>query len=235
MDTATFSAPRRSIVAAMLAHVPSDTGDGRFEEVIGDMYTGAGTCGFLASFALSAGGICDPRILNRPETETGATYHLGENISRLVGGAKQLGAWIEWSSTPPYGPSPGDILFLSGGKDENGNFLEHVCVFQSEERDGSGGVHWVTWDAGVTNAHGQQSAAERTREVDGRELVRNGLRRKLEGFVDIDLAVIACQQAGTYIDRGWPTPYADQLSSAAPLLLTIATLGGLAIAGAHYL
>jgi len=167
------------------AVVPSDIGDAKFTEIIGDppMYTegpNAGTtCGFLASYLLFELGVRDPRIVNRNDPESGLQYHISENISRLISGAKALGAWRDG----PHGIKPGDIFFISNGPSPT----EHVGVFRGQPDAG----HWDTADAGQTNSAGRQAARFQTRTFDGTNLGTLNGQKKIQGYVDIDALPIA--------------------------------------------
>lgn len=170
-------------------YVPSDIGDDRFGALIGDMYTegpGAGTtCGFLVSRLLFDLGVRDPRIVNRNDADSGLKYHIGENISRLVGGAKALGAWREGAE----GIKPGDIYFISNGPPAS----EHVGVFKRQLDD----THWETADAGQRNSEGRQAARFVTRTFDGSNLGTPNGQKVIQGYVDLDALPIAVPTPAT--------------------------------------
>src|SRR5262245_34519869 len=131
---------RRDDALAIIASVvPSDYGDPKFSKIIGDLYrespTSGTTCGYLVSYLLYELG-CRAPIVNRNDPAYGLRYGIGENISRLLGGAKALGAW----RAGPEGIRPGDCYFISNGPP----LTEHVGVFIAHV-DGS---HVQTGDAG---------------------------------------------------------------------------------------
>ncbi len=136
--------------------VPSDYGSSTFETITGGRFQpGFGsTCGFLVSYVLMQIGCLDATILNRdgaiePETGAPTTYMPGANISRFVSGAKELGAWHTLADSP-QGPSMGDLMYFSDGANPHS---EHVAVCR-----GNDGATLLSWDAGKTNAAGQQCA-----------------------------------------------------------------------------
>ena len=133
------------------------------------------TCGFLCSYLLYRLGCRDGRIVNRRDDEAGLVYHPGENISRLVNGARALGAW----RSGPLGIRPGDIYLLSRGEPSS----EHVGVFL-----GSASGTWWTADAGQTAADGTQAAAYCARAFDGTAVggPAGERLRPVVGYVDLD-------------------------------------------------
>ncbi len=157
--------------------VPSDMGDAKFSKIIGDMYhegVGAGTtCGFLTSYLIYELGVRAPEIVNRNDTAAGLSYHIGENISRLVSGAKALRAWREGAA----GIKPGDIYFVSNGPPAT----EHVGVFDSQPD----ATHWKTADAGQTNSQGRQAARYVIRDFDGVHLGTPNGQKVIQGYIDI--------------------------------------------------
>jgi hypothetical protein len=159
------------------AVVPSDYGDSKFSAIIGDMYRegpGSGTtCGFLTSYLLFMLGCRRPEIVNRNDPSSGLRYHIGENISRLVGGAKELAAWRDG----PQGIKPGDCYFMSNGPP----LTEHVgCYRRSPDPR-----HWETDDAGQRNNAGHQAARRRIRGFDGARLETPNGWKPVVGYVDI--------------------------------------------------
>jgi len=179
--------PIRTLALAIVNEVvPSNYGDPKFTRIIDGMYTegpGAGTtCGFLASYLLFSLGCRAPEIINRNDPESGLKYQIGANISRLIGGAKALGAW----RVGPAGIKPGDILFLSNGPPAT----EHVGIFMRAPD----ALHWETADAGQTNAQGHQAARKVLRTFDGARLGTPNGTKTIQGYVDIEAvprAVIA--------------------------------------------
>jgi Stage II sporulation protein len=157
--------------------VPSDYGDPRFSLLIGDMYRegpGAGTtCGFLPSFILLMIGCISPVIINRNAFEYGLYYHIGENISCLVSGARQLGAWVDGDQ----GIRAGDVFFLSNGPP----LTEHVGHLVRDE-----GAAWLTADSGQRNASMHQAARYvRRTKAPGVLWTPNG-SKTIQGYIDID-------------------------------------------------
>lgn len=166
--------------------VPSDYGDARFSAIIGDMYrespTSGTTCGYLTSFLLYELGCRAPEIVNR--NGDGLRYHIGENISRLVGGAKKLGAWRTGSA----GIRPGDCYFISLGPP----LTEHVGVLKQER-----GSRWITADAGQRNAGGHQAARFVERAFDGRTLWTPNGPKPVVGYVDIEALPYTARRASS--------------------------------------
>lgn len=180
---------RSNAIAIVGSVVPSDYGDAKFSALIGDMYTegprAGSTCGFLTSYLLFQLGCRSPLIVNRNDPGSGLVYKIGANVSRLVGGAKALGAW----RTGPSGIRPGDIYFISNGPSET----EHVGVYLAAP-DGS---YWDTADAGQTNSGGHQAARYVTRDFDGVRLGPNQVDEDpdptrvqppkiVQGYIDIE-------------------------------------------------
>jgi len=180
---------RDDALAIVSSVVPSDYGDTKFSTLIGNMYTerqrAGSTCGFLTSYLLFQLGCRSPLIVNRNDPASGLTYKIGANVSRLVGGAKSLGAW----RPGPMGIRHGDIYFISNGPPET----EHVGVYLGAPD----GAHWDTADAGQTNSGGHQAARYVTREFDGVRLGPNPLDEDpdptrvqppkiIQGYVDIE-------------------------------------------------
>ncbi len=168
---------RRQALAIVASVVPSDWGDARFARILGGRYTpGYGTtCGYLTSYVLYELGCREALIVNRDDPASGLTYHVGENVSRLVSGAKALGAWREG----PGGMRPGDMYFITNGPPES----EHVGILVRAD-----GRAWTTADAGQRNPKGEQAARYVSRAFDGKSLTSagGGLPRALAGYVDID-------------------------------------------------
>jgi hypothetical protein len=162
--------------------VPSDYGSSTFETITGGKFQpGFGsTCGFLISYVLLQIGCLDATILNRdgaidPETGQPTSYVPGANISRFVGGAKALGAWHTLADSP-LGPSMGDLCYFSDGVNPHS---EHVAVCR-----GNDGITLLSWDAGKTNASGQQCARTDARAWNPRtgSVAFIGGPRKLQGW-----------------------------------------------------
>jgi hypothetical protein len=180
---------RASVLPILRGVVPSDYGDARFERLTGGDYTqGYGTtCGYLTSYLLWALGCRAPEIVNRTDPKWGLRYEAGANISRLVGGAKALGAWHDG----PAGIRMGDCYFLSNEVGDPSS--EHVGVFLY-----ASGIHWYTVDAGQRNEAGNQAARFSTRTFDGRHLSGpgGGGARLVRGYVDIDALPYAAARSG---------------------------------------
>lgn len=182
--------------------VPSDYGDVTFEVLTGGKFTpGFGsTCGFLTSYVLMRIGCSDATILNREVPEYGLKYTPGDNISRLVSGAKALNCWKTIQADGP--PSQMDLVFYSNGPANT----EHVNVFDRSIQDANGSSWWTSYDAGRTNARGAQcaryldripdpSAPSQETEArrvsdDGASLIFIGGPRIVQGYVDLDLVPI---------------------------------------------
>jgi hypothetical protein len=183
---------RASAFSIVRSVVPSDWGEARFERMTGGRYTpGYGsTCGFLTSYLLWALGCRAPEIVNRDDPRWGLHYEAGANISRLVGGAKALGAWRDG----PGGIRLGDIYFITNEAGDPSS--EHVGVFLYAARG-----HWITADAGQRNEVGEQSARYPTRPFDGRYLSGpgGGNPRVVRGYVDIEALPYAARSS-----FGWP-------------------------------
>ena len=166
--------------------VPSDYGSPTFERITGGKFTpGFGsTCGFLVSAALEAIGCTTDVILNRdgaigPNGEP-TSYVPGANISRFVAGAKALGAW-KTLATNPEGPKRGDLCYCSDGVNPHS---EHVFVARADL-----GASLQSWDAGKTNASGQQCARidDRAFNPSNGALAFIGGPRRLQGWADVEL------------------------------------------------
>lgn len=158
-------------IAACKNVVPSHYPLDAFQEMTGGKFQpGFGSsCGFLTSYALMAVGCRDTRILNR-EVD-GLAYTPGDNISRLVNGAKALGCWRTMADGEP---DVGDLIFCSNGPP----LTEHVFVLSSNDGD-----HWHSYDGGSPAAdHSQENVRQRVGS-DGLVFI-NG-PRKVQGYVDL--------------------------------------------------
>lgn len=150
---------RDQSIAACQRVVPCDYGDPQFSVMTGGIFTEdfGSSCGYLTSLALQDIGCRDGRILNRTEAEpdqfTGEAlvYVPGDNISKLVGGAKANGSWRTLADGPP---KRGDLLFFSLGPAHT----EHVSVFDHFETADDGTTWLSSYDAGRTNQAGHQCA-----------------------------------------------------------------------------
>lgn len=165
--------------------VPSDYGSATFERITGGKFQpGFGsTCGFLVSAVLEVIGCTTAVILNRDgaidANGNPTSYVPGANISRFVAGAKALGAWRTLADTPS-GPKLGDLCYCSDGVNPHS---EHVFVAR-----GALGSSLPSWDAGKTNAAGQQCARTDDRAFlpSTGSLAFIGGPRKLQGWADVD-------------------------------------------------
>lgn len=180
---------RSRALAIVAGVVPSNYRDARFQRIIGDLYvespTSGTTCGYLASYLLYQLGCRAPQIVNRTDARWGLMYGIGENISRLVSGAKALGAW----RVGARGIRAGDIYFISNGPPAS----EHVGVFMGAPDPG----HWRTADAGQRDAAGHQAARYRVRAFDGVNLETPNGPKVVQGYVDIEALPYAAGGAET--------------------------------------
>lgn len=167
--------------------VPSDYGDALFAKIIDGLYEEAPhagtTCGFLASYLLYELGVRAPEIVNRNDEAWGLRYQIGGNISRLIAGAKALGAFRPGAE----GIKPGDIYFVSNGTSSS----EHVGVFIRA----IDGRHWQTADGGQTNGQGHQAARYVTRDFDGTHLGSPNGQKVIQGYIDIEALPLAAAPA----------------------------------------
>lgn len=181
---------RAYALALARAYVPSDYGDDRFSAILGPptdraAAKGYSSCGDLVHFLLWSAGVRDRAIVNREP------WVPALNISRLVGGAKKLGAWKSFDGTNAM---PGDMYFIGG--DDTG--AEHFGVYLGEgDRPGT----WHTADAGQTNAKGQQAArlypfTDESGKLHERVITKSGGlwrmgSRTIRGLVDLALVPLA--------------------------------------------
>ncbi len=132
---------RQRALALLALVVPSDWGSAAFASIVDGHYSpGFGTtCAYLIAWLLWALGCRDAAIVNRDDAASGLRYRVGEGVSRVVNGAKALGAWRDGCA----GIKPGDPFFLSLGP----AITEHLAVFVA--RGSRGGVSaWRSADAG---------------------------------------------------------------------------------------
>jgi hypothetical protein len=181
---------RSRALAIVTSVVPSNWGDQKFSRVVNGSYApGFGTtCGFLPSYMLWMLGCRDNRIVNRRDPAAGLEYHVGENVSRLVAGAKALGAWRDGAA----GIKPADIFYINapGGPATT----EHVGVLMQA----SPGA-WLTGDAGQRNGAGQQAARFVHRPFDGVHLGTMNGPKVVVGHIDIE----ALHYAAAPPDEEW--------------------------------
>ena len=174
---------RRSAALALAQYATNnsvrDLGDSVFEEVTeGRAHAkGYSSCGDLAHWMLARLGVRDPNLVNRNDLGGVFSWHVGENVSRLVyhSGA----AWTK--SNPEVMPQPGDIVVVY---DPSKTGMEHVLVVESFEGDGR---DCVSHDYGQVDPKNGYSAAGMKKQ---RVIVEqpNGWRlgdRTMLGFIDI--------------------------------------------------
>ncbi len=166
---------RDGVVALCREYVGGSVGDPKFEEVTQGRADAPrySACGDLINFVLYRIGCRDPSIVNRNEPQDGLEWHVGENISRPVSGAKRVGAWVDYVSG--LLPKPGDCALIGAWPDE----IEHVFVVLE-----AGPETWLTADYGAVNSVGQQSSSIGTTTLSSGRIGR--YNRKLIGWIDID-------------------------------------------------
>lgn len=186
---------RARAVRLIQSYVPSETGDAKFAEISKD-YGGIGTtCGYLTGWLLWRLGAKDNRIVNREQAADGLKYHVAENISRLVGGAKALGAWRTLADGLP---KPGDMAYYAtnpppGPPPAGWNWHEHVNVVLDAGPD-----EWRTADGGRT-VNGHQAAEIVTRKrVGSDKLDYLGGPRSIIGWVDLDAVPLEAPPTGPF-------------------------------------
>jgi hypothetical protein len=167
----------RQVAAVLLdKYVPSNWGDPAFQEIINGDYQGGGTtCGFLAHWLLWRIGCRTRTLVNRTDAESGLSYVIGRNISRLRWNAffKVYGGGL---------PGTGDIVFTSNGPPNT----EHVFCFLRAEGD-----TWISADAGQTNpADGRQCARIRRRTFKNGSLTSELSTRKIQGWLPLDRLIL---------------------------------------------
>jgi Hemopexin len=177
---------RERAVALVTSVVPSDLGDGTFDDVAKDWTGGGTTCGFLCHWLLYKLGCTDTSLVNRNAPDAGLSYVDGKNISKLYHGGSA--PFLVWSTKlGRYTPKPGDLVFIKADT----NLTEHVFVFLSEEVGDDGNYWWNTAEAGQTNDAGKQCARlkRRQRLISGNTLKVSGNspERNVIGWVDLDL------------------------------------------------
>jgi hypothetical protein len=178
---------RRAAVARLVSvYLPCVDGDAHFAEIAADYGHVGTTCGYLPGWALARLRCTDGNLVNRTDPELGLTYHVGENLSRLVNGAKALGIF----RTLAGGALPGACDFgyfaleaprtrADGSKD----WGEHVDVILEYSP-----TILRSADMGRTDpATGRQAGELVTRSHDGAGAIQftNGPKR-LIGWVDLD-------------------------------------------------
>jgi len=179
---------RHSVSSLIAAYVPSDTGDGRFDEIAQD-YRGKGTtCGYLCHWLLWRLGCADRNIVNR-KAPNGYTYRVGQNISRIWNNGRLPFVRVLNTGRIAAGerPEKGDIVFIAmpGGAATS----EHVFVFL-EEFQRNGRIYWRGADAGQRNAAKQECARYSQREllIQGKNAVvrsSNGTERTVFGWLPL--------------------------------------------------
>lgn len=185
--------PRDRLVALIKEWIPSEMGDGRFEQLLGaptgdkawQYYTvGFGTSCAVVVAALLAKIGCAPKLLNMHPSDGGSGHVPGATITKLIQGAKDVGAWRAGPSL--NGIREGDVYVLATppkGTDAHTGFWL--------ERSGD----WVfTADAGQRDKEGEQAARIVRRKIVGDTMSGPeglGPFRPIQGYVDIDAA---CQK-----------------------------------------
>ena len=158
-----------------------------FLEIAGDFFKAehllhGTTCGYLPPWLLWRLGMIDPDIIDRTAPEDGLTYTPGQQIARLIKGAKKFGAWHPFKVGEP-GPRPGDpVYYFREGPSHTFGGGEHVNIYR-----GSDGASWSTADGG-RGAVTQQRIENVTRPLvdGGRALLYSGGPRAIIGFVGLD-------------------------------------------------
>ncbi len=165
-----------AILAAVRAVVPSVYGSARFRLLTGGSWGPGGgtTCAFLCAWCLYFAGCRDPRIVNYEAPATGLRFHVSEGISRLIDGARTLGALD--TTAARFRPLPGDFLFLTEGPPHT----EHVEVFLGFTKSGA----WRVAAAGQTDPKtGRQCAIVKTRTRRGSQLTTAAGGRTLAAVI----------------------------------------------------
>lgn len=176
--TSTTDARRGQVLDALRLLIPARYGDATFERMTGGHWRpgpNTGTpCGFLVSRVLRDGGALAPTVLNLDAPELGIHYEDSRNISKLIGGARALGAF----HGGPDGIQPGDPYFLSDGPP----LTEHVGIYT-----GTDGGAWITGDAGRRAADGTEITQYVRRAREGNRLhVGGGETRAIVGYISLD-------------------------------------------------
>lgn len=208
--------------------VPGDYGDARFEEMLNGRWTpgpkSGTTCGYLPGAGLFLAGARDDRLVNYDDPDGATAYKDAANISKIVQGARAVGAWVD--DAPGREPKRGDIAFLSNGP----SITEHVEIVRDP-------AEWSAWAAGQTNDRGEQAARVVTRPIDDRRSqggprllgapvpIGGGEKRKLQGWVDLDLVPWDAEPTG---------PAAPEIETRSPWLFVAGTIGAAAGAAALF-
>lgn len=207
-----YGAPRATLARIVRAYVGWKEGEPKFEEVTQgrQAWTSYSACGDLWNFALWRMGIRDPEVVNRQELAAGLKWRTTENISRPIGAAQKLGAWVPFKVGMK--PKPCDLVLIGHYPDE----LEHALVFLS-----ASGPKWTSADYGqVDYKSGKASSKIITRHQSWDTLGT----RKLIGWIDIDKLP---RQAAIDV-RGTPTSKSDptwEYAAAAAAAIVAAATG----------
>ena len=195
---------RQAFLRAVDHFVPSAWGDDVFVELVNGRWapdpTSGTTCGYLPAAALYLAGARDNRLVNYDDPEGLTRWEVAQGISKLFGGAKAVGAWVD--DAPGVEPQEGDVLFYSSGPPAT----EHVEIFR--------GLTGRTLQASAagqgSRARQEVKAVERdvedTRETGGTRTVSAPLEtggegyRKLMGWVDLDRVPWAADPSGPAAD-----------------------------------
>lgn len=167
-------ADRAGVVALANSYVGVSLGDAKFEEVTQGRAGNKGysACGDLINFVLWRLGVRDPDVVNRAEPSAGLVWHVQQNISRPIAGAKKYGGWVQ--AAKGLTPKPGDLVLIGHYPDE----MEHVFV-----HTGASGSKWSSADYGqVELGSGKPSSKRVVREVAFPKLGS----RTLVGWIDVD-------------------------------------------------
>lgn len=186
--TADLPTLRHSAGVLIAAFVPSDTGDGRFDEIVQD-YGGKGTTsGFLCHWLLWRLGCTDRNIVNRNAPDN-YVYRSGENIRRIWNGGQPPFVRVLGTGRVAEGerPEQGDLVFIGTPNAPMTN--AHVFVFLEEfQRDGR--TFWRGADAGQRNTANKECArySERELTIRGRDAVvrrHNRPQRTVFGWLSL--------------------------------------------------
>ncbi len=232
---------RRAAVDRIIAYFFPVRADGRrwiqwgealFAELInGRWQPGAGTtCAYLTAIVLYLLGARDFDLVNFDDPEGATKFEFGNTrngISKLVNGAKKLGAWVD--DGPGREPARNDLVYMSAGTSAS----EHVEVFR--------GIDGSTWEAAA--------AGQGTRELQRAEIITRtitderaagghryvsslaGERKRIIGWVNIDAVPLVAPPSGAAAE-----PDSDESSSSgASAVAVVAVVGVIAAVGAGIL
>lgn len=169
-----YGAQRSTLIKVVKAYVGWKEGDARFEEVTQgrQAWTSYSACGDLWNFALWRLGVRDPEIVNRQEPSAGLKWHPSENLSRPVGAAQKLGAWVPFKSG--LHPKPGDLVLIGHYPDE----MEHALVFLQAT-----GSSWLSADYGQVDYKSGDASSKFINRIQSYNKLGT---RTLVGWIDLD-------------------------------------------------